>query len=105
MSTTLPSYSIMMEGRVRRSRGSVERQTAQSHPNVGTPMDVPLPSTVNVAFMFSLLSSVSSAAGSGGGAWLRRPRECVGHLYVGHAQFVKAVLQESFFGRREVAFG
>jgi hypothetical protein len=42
----------MMEGRVRLSRGSLEWQTAQSHPNVGTPMDVPLPNTVNVAFIF-----------------------------------------------------
>ena len=51
MSTTLPSYSSMIEGRVRRSRGSVEWQTAQSHPSVGTPIEVPLPNTVNVAFI------------------------------------------------------
>jgi hypothetical protein len=42
----------MMDGRVRRSWGSLEWQTAQSHPNVGTPMEVPLPSTVKVALMF-----------------------------------------------------
>jgi hypothetical protein len=41
-----------MEGRVRRSRGSLEWHTAQSHPSVGTPIDVPLPSTVSVAFIF-----------------------------------------------------
>jgi hypothetical protein len=41
----------MMEGRVRRSWGSLERQTAQSHPRVGTPIDVPLPRTVKVAFI------------------------------------------------------
>ena len=51
MSTTLPAYSSMIEGRVRRSCGSLEWQTAQSQPSVGTPMDVPLPSTVSVAFM------------------------------------------------------
>jgi hypothetical protein len=34
---------------VRRSRGSGERQTAQSQPIVGTPIDVPLPNTVKVA--------------------------------------------------------
>ena len=51
MSTTLPSYSSMIEGLVRRSWGSFEWQTAQSHPSVGTPMDVPLPSTVKVAFI------------------------------------------------------
>ena len=43
MSTTLPSYSIMTEGRVRRSRGSEEWHTAQSQPMVGTPIEVPLP--------------------------------------------------------------
>src|SRR5580658_966161 len=52
MSTTLPSYSSMMDGRVLRSCGSLEWHTAQSHPSVGTPIDVPLPSTVKVAFIF-----------------------------------------------------
>ena len=41
-----PSSSIRIDGRVRRSRGSVDRQTAQSQPIAGTPCDVPLPSTV-----------------------------------------------------------
>jgi hypothetical protein len=31
---------------VRRSRGSDERQTAQSQPIAGTPVEVPLPRTV-----------------------------------------------------------
>ena len=43
----------MIEGRVRRSRGSEEWQTAQSQPMVGTPIDVPLPSTVSLAFMLT----------------------------------------------------
>ena len=43
-----------MEGRVRRLRGSpsgetAERQTAQSQPSVGTPMEVPEPRKVRVA--------------------------------------------------------
>src|SRR5829696_5903255 len=38
--------SIRMDGRVRRSRGSDDRQTAQSQPIAGTPCDVPLPRTV-----------------------------------------------------------
>src|SRR5579862_6932749 len=98
MSTTLPPYSSMMEGRVRRSCGSVERQTAQSHPSVGTPIEVPLPSTVKVAFIFLPSPDPSSAAGTGGcGSGLWRPRECVGHFDIGHAQFVKAVLQEILF--------
>ena len=44
------------EGRVRRLRGSpramtAERQTAQSQPSVGTPIEVPLPRKVRVASM------------------------------------------------------
>ena len=38
--------SIRIDGRVRRSRGSVERQTAQSQPIAGTPCEVPVPRTV-----------------------------------------------------------
>src|SRR6185436_17023585 len=38
--------SIRMDGRVRRSRGSEDRQTAQSQPIAGTPWEVPLPRTV-----------------------------------------------------------
>jgi hypothetical protein len=40
-------YANKIEGRVRLSCGSVESHTAQWHPSVGTPMDVPEPSTVN----------------------------------------------------------
>src|SRR3954469_6034022 len=50
--------SSRIDGRVRRSFGSVERQTAQSHPIDGTPCDVPLPSTVT-----SRLNNPLSAAG------------------------------------------
>ena len=45
----------------RGSRGSVERHTAQSHPSVGTPMEVPLPSTVRVAFIFRWFQSQARA--------------------------------------------
>jgi hypothetical protein len=40
------SGSIRMDGRVRRSRGSVDRHTEQSQPMAGTPWEVPLPRTV-----------------------------------------------------------
>src|SRR3569833_152823 len=49
--TTWPSYSSMIEGHDRLSCGSVEWHTAQSQPIVGTPIDVPLPSTVSLAFI------------------------------------------------------
>ena len=43
-----PFTSMAIEGRVRRSRGSEDRQTAQSQPIAGTPVDVPLPRTVTL---------------------------------------------------------
>src|SRR2546430_5449041 len=51
MITERPLYSMSTEGRVRLSRGSEELQTTQSQPIVGTPIEVPLPSTVSVAFI------------------------------------------------------
>src|SRR5216683_2485006 len=39
---------IRIDGRVRRSRGSRERQTSQSQPIIGTPCDVPVPSSVTL---------------------------------------------------------
>jgi hypothetical protein len=38
-----------MEARDRVSRGSSERHVAQSHPIIGTPCDVPEPSTSTLA--------------------------------------------------------
>src|ERR1700691_1415664 len=109
MSTTLPAYSIITEGRVRRSRGSAERHTAQSQPSVGTPMEVPLPSTVNVAFTCqprrSRACRFSSAAGSGGNSGLGRARQRISHFHVSHADFVKAILKEVLFGGTQIAFG
>src|SRR5438445_8441262 len=40
--------SMRIDGRVRVSRGSDERQTAQSHPIIGMPCDVPVPSSVTL---------------------------------------------------------
>src|SRR5438445_4911104 len=39
---------IRIDGRVRRARGSRERQTSQSQPIIGTPCDVPVPSSVTL---------------------------------------------------------
>src|SRR2546425_3405944 len=51
--------SSRIDGRDRRSRGSEERQTAQSQPMAGTPCDVPLPSTV-ILRLNDALSTVPS---------------------------------------------
>ncbi len=42
-----PPASTRAPDRVRLSRGSVERQTAQPHPIWGTPNDVPVPRKVS----------------------------------------------------------
>src|SRR5438876_3959560 len=97
MSTVLPSYSTSTEGRVRWSRGSEEWHTAQSQPMVGTPIDVPLPSTVSLAFIVNGFPFPYRS--------LRRPSHRIGHFDVGHAQLVKNVLEKVFFGGSQVAFG
>jgi hypothetical protein len=40
--------SINIDGRVRLSRGSVDRQTAHVQPIIGTPWDVPVPRKVTL---------------------------------------------------------
>src|SRR5512146_3138280 len=110
----------MMDGRVRRSWGSVERQTRQEQPMVGTPIEVPLPSTVRVAFIESPEKSSSSCAfakrGRTGpalrellqsGVWINRALRGTGKgvrdLDVSHAQFIQHVLHQGVFGGGEIA--
>src|SRR3954470_3181309 len=84
----------MTEGRVRRSCVSAELQTLQSHPRVGTPIEVPLPSTVRVALML----------------WLdpadrRRPLcDRIRQLQISHAGFEQHILQHILLGVGEIAF-
>ena len=49
------------EARRRLSLGSAERQTAQLHPTIGTPEEVPEPSIVSLVFILSLQLSFRSA--------------------------------------------
>src|SRR5437868_8798971 len=102
ITTQRPSNSTITEGRVRRSLGSAEWQTTQSQPSVGTPIDVPLPSTVKVAFMTAL--SLCRAAGSG--RFRRRAaRYGFGQLNVSHAQLEEDISQRFLFGVAQVALG
>src|SRR5258708_13686601 len=88
----------MTEGRVRLSCGSADWQTAQSHPRVGTPIEVPLPSTVSVAFT----RPPSSSAGSRGGAGARRARHRGRHFPLCPAEFLGTVLPEILFFVSEI---
>src|SRR5882757_1072701 len=107
MSTVWPSYSTRIDGRVRRSCGSTEVHTRQLHPMVGTPIEVPLPSTVRIAFIFWLLLLIAWWHGSGrhcsrpGGGGCHR----VGDLDPGHPQFKEHILQQCFFAVAEIALG
>ena len=47
MSSARPPASTTAPERVRRSRGSGERHTAQAHPIWGTPNEVPVPRNVS----------------------------------------------------------
>src|SRR5438067_9923691 len=47
-----------MEERRRLSRGSSERQTAQSQPSIGTPWEVPVPRKVSVSWELSVADGV-----------------------------------------------
>src|SRR5262249_60949044 len=57
MTTFWPSRDRRMEGRRRLSCGSVEPQTRQGQPSVGTPMEVPEPSTVIFSGVFRIAAS------------------------------------------------
>src|SRR5262249_8935699 len=103
ISTERPSYSTSTDGRVRRSCGSEEVHTRQLHPIVGTPIDVPLPSTVRMAF----ISRLSLLGGYFLALFLINGRRCsrldggrghgVGDLDPCHPQFKEYVLQQGLF--------
>ena len=76
----MPAYSTSIDGRVRRSRGSDEWQTAQVQPIVGTPMEVPLPSTVSVASILNWSPFLSRELADREPAhWLLRRMPCAAH--------------------------
>src|SRR3954469_5808461 len=77
--------SIRIDGRVRRSLGSVERQTRQSQPIIGTPCDVPVPSSVTLR--------------------LNNPLSAAGRLDVAQAQLVEHLLEDLPLFGAEVAAG
>ena len=54
------AISIRIEGRVRWSRGSVERQTSHRQPIIGTPCEVPVPRNVTLRLNNALSASDAS---------------------------------------------
>src|SRR5581483_517110 len=93
----------MMDGRVRWSIGSVEWQTAQGHPSVGTPIDVPLPKTVSVAFISSFFDERVRDRTRRRGLYLSGQR--VRDLNVRHLHFVQRIRQQRVFLGREITLG
>jgi hypothetical protein len=57
MTTTRPSYSSKMEGRVRLSWGSGELQTEQGQASVGTPVEVPVPRNLSIITLYVFAAS------------------------------------------------
>src|SRR5438445_494583 len=102
-------YASRSEGRVRRLRGSppgetAERHTSHSQPSVGTPMDVPVPRKVRVAF----IGLADDARFSGG--WIRT-LGCGGagqglrDLEEGHAELKQRAIEQALLGVVQVALG
>src|SRR6478736_10442582 len=77
--------SSRIDGRVRRSLGSADRQTAQSHPIDGTPCDVPLRITVTLR--------------------VNNPLSAAGRFDEAQAELVEHRLEHLPFFRGEVALG
>src|SRR3954452_2579143 len=95
MRMTRPLYPIITDGRVRRSCGWIDVQTRQSQPSVGTPIEVPLPSTVSVACML-----LCEPAGG-----RRSLSDGIGELQIGHAGLEQNIVQHVLLGLGEIAFG
>src|SRR5688572_15077262 len=77
--------SIRIEGRVRRSWGSLDVQTAQAQPIIGTPCEVPVPRRVTLRFNNAL----------SGARYLDEP----------HAQFVQHLLEHLALLGSQIAAG
>src|SRR5579859_1392551 len=112
ISTVWPSYSTNTDGRVRRSCGSSDVHTRQLQPMVGTPIDVPLPSTVRVAFISWLLLLIAGRCGSRrhGSRWYSsrfcgRSSHGIRNFNKSHPQFKQHVLQQGLFPVGKIALG
>src|SRR3954463_6735478 len=108
MSTFLPAYCTSMLGRVRLSCGSAEEQTAHWQPMVGTPIEVPLPRTVSVAFIrYAVLGIHHSVLGARCSLllWWWSRGDCLGQFHKGHAEFEEAVLKNGLLAVADIAFG
>src|ERR1700674_2000727 len=112
MTTFWPLREIRRDGRKRLSCGSLELHTRQWQPSVGTPMDVPEPSTVIFSGAGGMVKKLKSglatprwAAGCHSGACLRfglrgLRRNRLIDLQIGHLQLTEEVQEEGLFFRR-----
>src|SRR5215218_5176677 len=88
--------SRWIEGRSRLSRGSVERQTSQVHPIIGTPADVPVPRNVTRPCRTLTGSGDDDARGL-------RSRSLLARFDVTEAQFVEDLFEQLPLFRCQVA--
>ena len=102
MTTLRPFRASKIEGRRRLSCGSVELQTRQGQPSVGTPMEVPEPSTVIFSGALDILKELekstqvveprrASSARFGFGLCCRLSRHGLVDLHVRQLEFAEQV--------------
>src|SRR6266446_790077 len=118
ITTFWPPREISREGRSLLSWGSLDLQTRQGHPSVGTPMEVPDPSTVIFNGAEGMLRANDTnryvepgktarcllrAGLSFGFGGLGRNRLI--NFEIGHLQFSQKVQQQGVLLRRKIAFG
>src|SRR5262245_36975530 len=88
--------SMRIDGRVRVSRGSVDRQTAQLQPMNGMPCDVPLPKTVTC-------TTRGSGLGTRGSSRMDDAWRLAARLEEAHPKLVEDLLEHLTLLGREVA--
>src|SRR5882762_8665607 len=116
ITTFWPPREISKEGRSLLSCGSFDLHTRQGHPSVGTPMDVPEPSTVIFSGAEGMVkafeSNLHAEPGQSAGRFLRAGlgfrgfgRNGLVDLQKGHLQLAEEIQEQGVFFGREIAFG
>src|SRR6267143_392759 len=118
ITTFWPPREISREGRSLLSCGSFDLHTRQGHPSVGTPMDVPEPSTVIFSGAEGMVKAFEPNLHAEPGQTARRflraglglgfrgfGRNSLVDLQKGHLQLAEEIQEQGVFFRREIAFG
>src|SRR5437016_5243760 len=118
ITTFWPPRAISREGRSLLSCESFDLQTRQGHPSVGTPMDVPEPSTVIFSGAEGMVKALGPNLHAEPGQTVARflragfglgfgglGRNRLIDLQKGHLQLAQEIQEQIVFFRREIALG